>query len=189
MSSPRRLKRSLMAQEFARWAPLSYEFALILVTIDLFVAGAFAVLSPESFIIRLLTFVFLGIVPALLTFLIGCLTYLALKGASAICDPLVALTSRVLINIALISWRLLGRPAIKLLGRWGRALASELVLAFRSAAVLLLYAAQRFSRAAWRTFVFGVTFPVRLVARLLIRLIPSTDYRGVELHRPSRSAA
>ena len=56
MSSPRRLKRSLMAQEFARWAPLSYEFALILVTIDLFVAGAFAVLSPESFIIRLLTF-------------------------------------------------------------------------------------------------------------------------------------
>src|ERR1700674_2845658 len=107
-------KRSLMAQEFARWAPLSYEFTLVLVTIVLVVASTFAVLLPETFTQRLLTLVFLGIVPALLAFLIGCLTYLALKGASAICDPLVGLTSRVLTNIALIGWRFLIRPAIKI---------------------------------------------------------------------------
>jgi hypothetical protein len=43
------------------------------------------------------------------------------------------------------------------------------------AAVRLLAAAYRYSSAARRTCIMGATFPIRLVARILIRLFPSDD--------------
>jgi hypothetical protein len=38
-----------------------------------------------------------------------------------------------------------------------------------------LAAAYRYSSAAGRTCIMGATFPIRLVARILIRLFPSDD--------------
>jgi ABC-type uncharacterized transport system permease subunit len=81
-----RIKRSPMAQEIARSATFSYEFALTLIAVGLVVATIFAVLSPEHLAQQLLTVVFLGIIPALLTYLIGFMAYWTLKGASAIYD-------------------------------------------------------------------------------------------------------
>jgi hypothetical protein len=136
-----RIKRSPMAQEIARWATFSYEFALTLIAVGLVVAIIFAVLSPEHLAQQLLTVVFLGIIPALFTYLIGFMAYWALKGASAIYDPaLLALgqTSHVLTNIAVIGLRSLVVPATKLLLRWANQLASNFFLACRSAVAPLL---------------------------------------------------
>jgi hypothetical protein len=123
-----RIKRSPMAQEIARWATFSYEFALTLIAVGLVVATIFAVLSPEHLAQQLLTVVFLGIIPALLTYLIGFMAYWALKGASAIYDPALlalGLTSHVLTNIAVIGLRSLVVPAIKLLSSWANQLVSN----------------------------------------------------------------
>ena len=109
-------KRSPMAQEIARWAIFSYEFSLILVAVCLVGATSFALLSSKPI-------VSLEIVPALLIYLIGCLSYCVLKAASAIYDPThsaLRLISRIFINITLISVRSLILPGIKLLGRWAR---------------------------------------------------------------------
>jgi len=136
-----RIKRSPMAQEIARWATFSYEFALTLIAVGLVVATIFAVLSPEHLAQQLLTVVFLGIIPALLTYLIGFMAYWALKGASAIYDPALlalGLTSHVLTNIAVIGLRSLVVPAIKLLSRWANQLVSNFFLACRSAVATLL---------------------------------------------------
>jgi ABC-type uncharacterized transport system permease subunit len=135
-----RMKRSPMAQEIARWATFSYEFALTLIAVGLVVATIFAVLSPERLAQQLLTVVFLGIIPALFTYLIGFMAYWALKGASAIYDPAriaLGLTSHVLTNIAVIGLRSLV-PALKLLSRWANQLASNFFLACRSAVAPLL---------------------------------------------------
>jgi len=49
----------------------------------------------------------------------------------------------------------------------------ELALACEHATARLLIRAGRWFRKAWRLFIFSTTFPVRLVAQILIRLIPS----------------
>jgi hypothetical protein len=56
-----------------------------------------------------------------------------------------------------------------------RAMGVELSFARERTAVRLLAAAYRYSSAAGRTCIMGATFPIRLVARILIRLFPSDD--------------
>jgi hypothetical protein len=58
---------------------------------------------------------------------------------------------------------------------WAINVCVEFALARGRAPARLFAAAHRYSSAAGRTCIMGATFPVRLVARILIRLFPSGD--------------
>jgi hypothetical protein len=108
-------KRSPMAQEITRWAISSYELSLILVGVCLVGTTSFALFSTKPI-------VSLGIVPVLLIYLFGCLSYCLLKAASAIYDPTrlaLQLMSGILVNLALFGVRSFILPGIKSLGRGG----------------------------------------------------------------------
>ncbi len=258
-------QRSRVAQALARWANFSYWLALALAVFSLLGAAAFAALSPEPAGPRLMSLVFLGFFPAITACSMGLLVYCALKGTSAIYDPvataLLSLTFRTLTDAALIARRFLVWLATEFLPRWvrkvmafagpcrhaverarrvisfyvaialaayarvlmavvrhvayraliaclgtsaamracGRAIARapigmlraaldaattliraigacmEFASARGRAAARLFALALRYSRAAGRTCIMGATFPVRLVARILIRLLPSGE--------------
>jgi hypothetical protein len=122
-------KLSRGAQKFVLWGTFSYKLGLALAATYLVAANTFIAISHENLAVQLMTFIFVGIVPALLTYLIGCLTYWAMKVTSAICDPVVSfcmLLSRILNNIALIGWHFLLRPTIEILRRWSRIVTSIL---------------------------------------------------------------
>jgi hypothetical protein len=69
--------------QFTCWGTFGYKLGLVLAVICLAVTGTFIAFLPEKLAERLVTFIFVGIVPALLSYLIGCMTYLVMKGASA----------------------------------------------------------------------------------------------------------
>jgi hypothetical protein len=263
-------QRSRAAQALAGCANVSYWLALVLAAIFLLLAGAFAAFSPEPGGPRLMSLVFLGIVPAITACSVGFLVYCSLKGASAIYDrvagALLSLTLRTIIDAALIgrgflvglttkpfprrgtkaiafleTCRYAVSPATRVISFYfvvalasyrraliavvrrltysalvaclraaattracGRALAWSICLLIRAALRMLRIAAdattnlpraiepcvqlaaalgrtrgrlfavaRRYARIAGRTSIMGLTFPVRLVARILIRLFPS----------------
>jgi hypothetical protein len=263
-------QRSRAAQALASCANISYWFALALAAIFLLLAGAFAALSPEPTGPRLMSLVFLGIVPAITACSVGFLVYCTLKGTSAIYDrvagALLSLTLRTITDAALVGRGFLVGLTTELLPLWftkaaaflepcrhainrstraisfhfGIALAScrrafivvvrglayaALLASLRASATMracgrvlawficllartplgllritasavtnlpgaielcvqlastlarargrLFAMARRYARIAARTSIMGLTFPVRLVARILIRLFPS----------------
>jgi hypothetical protein len=224
-------KISRKAQKIARWGTLSYQSSLLLAAIWMAGTGAFAAVLFDRSGERVLTFVFVGCAPAVLTGLVGCLTCLVLKCASTVYDPFALMcmrASRILNHIGLMSWHYAVLPAVKIalrlfriitdvLGRWATVVRSTLkfaelylVIALVTCALavgavsysiskiirrrLARMAARRMEAwiksvcmfvslvgwirpncfAVWRAFVFGITFPVRLVAQVLIKVIPST---------------
>jgi hypothetical protein len=75
--------------------------------------------------------------------------------------------------IRLISWALIGmRPMLlRMIGA-----CMELASACERATARLLVRTRRYSGNVWRVFIFSATFPVRLVAQILIRLISSAAW-------------
>jgi hypothetical protein len=138
----------------------------------LIVAGAFSALTPEPLWVRAMSFVVFGFVPALAAYLIPCLISWTLRRAGRIYDP-----------VAAVLW-----PAI-----WGnlkRALSALFNFASHAASRLCSAAHQYFSIAG-RPIVMGVTFPIRLCARLLLKLIASAtghEHRQVPAARQRRPA-
>jgi hypothetical protein len=192
-SSP---QRSPAAEVLARCGNFSYWLALVFAALFLLAASAFSTLSSEPLWLRLMTLVFLGFLPALAFYLIGWLTSWTLKVASAIYElvaPFFRRTFRVVTNTALLAWRVLVWLAMDILPWWlGNVMAflracrlalqwAGRVTAFYGRAAARLFArACRYSSVAGRACIMGATFPVRLVARILIRLIPSAGYQGID---------
>lgn len=194
------LKRSNTAEKLSRWATLSYWLAFTVAVILVLVAAPCTLLSPEQLAQRLLAFGVLGMVPALVTYMVGCLTCLALRGASVIYDPLALALEPVrasLTNLARVGWHVLAQPAMDR-SRCGaanairfliscrpvmqviyHAMARYLVLAGASCAYMVLHLLNyfggmtRYFGVIWQAFIFSVTFPVRVIAQILLRLIPS----------------
>jgi hypothetical protein len=184
----------------------------------LIVAGAFSALTPEPLWLRVMSFVVLGLIPALAAYLIACLISWTLKRASRIYDPVAAVlwpALRAIIKhtlsallefawLALIYFasaletcaKLLGVICVRVIAICAQGFHRLLRIAFfRAAAVMRLcgrYAvaarnvisdckefasraaaclcsrAHHYSRVAGRRFVMSVTFPIRLVARILL---------------------
>jgi hypothetical protein len=109
----------------------------------LMVAGAFSVLTPEPLWVRAMSFVVIGLVPAMAAHLIAFLISWTLRRVGRIYDPFAAATWPAL-------WAIIRRA---------------------------LSALHCFSRVAWKRIVMSVTFPIRLVARLLLKLVPTAVRR------------
>jgi hypothetical protein len=213
------LQCSRSAEALARWASFCYWISLHFAVLSLLMAAAFALLTPEPLWMRIASFGFLGVLPALAGFSIGQLTCWILKGASAIYDPVALFFRRVfraVTNNSRIGWLFVLWLATGLLPRcvrfvvtvvracWlagGRATASALasctwflrliaraLIGVRAAILTLAGAcaavasvcwrtttrmfgkAYRYSSLAGRALIISATYPVRLLARLLIRL-------------------
>jgi hypothetical protein len=180
MIKPKRPQISRSVETLGRGAIYSYRFFIGFAAIWLALAIAFALASPEQLAQRLLTVALFGLVPAFIAYLIGSATYCALMAVKKLYDPIsIALHPLFVMfnNIATIIWCWLGRPAVRIL--WISCGVGSALLRFGRAriATVILYLfrnGRRHLAMAARTFLSVVTLPVRLLAQLLIRLMPST---------------
>jgi hypothetical protein len=168
----------------------------------LIVAGAFSALTPEPLWVRVLSFVVLGLVPAVAGYLVPSLISWTLRGACMLYDSVAQRFGRPpgpinrglsalldFARVALIYFASALETSAKLLGLMClRALAIcpqviDTYKAFASyAAACLCSAAHHYLRVVGKRIVMSVTFPIRLSARLLLELIPPAA--GHEYRRP-----
>ena len=172
---------SQTARGVAQLGVLSYWCGLVLAAFSLIVASAFAALTAEPLAHRLLSVVILGIFPGLAAWATGWVLLWILTSASVVCDRvvmllqpkyqvLVATTSRIGIFVA----------------RRGHGTVARFVRAIRVAPPACHYGLERIIATAtfytartvrglivaYRCWLIAVTFPVRLVARIVIAIIP-----------------
>jgi len=172
---------SQVARLVARAGALSYRLGLALATLSLLLASAFAALTAEPLSYRILSVLMLGVLPGLVAWLIGWTLLWILRTASVGCDLVVmflepkyqvlaATILRATISlarlaegsIARVAWRIKALPADC---RYRR----ERIVA---AAKVSSTGTVRGSIVAYRHLLMAVTSPVRLVARILISIIP-----------------
>jgi hypothetical protein len=182
---------SQVARVVAQAGMLSYRLGLVLATLSLLLASAFAALTPEPLAFRMLSVLVLGVLPGLAAWTIGWTLLWILRTASVGCDLVVMLlepkyrviaatTSRVTISLARLAqgiivrfvWTIKALPADC---RYSleRVIATAKFYSVRTVRGFIL---------AYQHLLMVVTSPVRLVARILISIIPqpATVARGRE---------
>lgn len=182
---------SQVARVVAQVGVLSYRLGLVLATLSVLLASAFAALTPEPLALRMLSVLVLGVLPGLAAWTIGWMLLWLLRTASIGCDLVVmlsepkyrvlaAMTSRVTISLARLAQRIIARLIWTI-----KALPADCRYSLeRVIATARYYSARtvRGSIVAYRLLLKAVTSPVRLVARILISVIPqrATGTRGGE---------
>ena len=182
---------SQAARVIAQVGVLSYRLGLVLATLSLLLASAFAALTPEPLAFRMLSVLVLGVLPGLAAWAIGLTMLWILSTASVGCDFVVMLSepkylvlaatiSKVTISLARLAQDIIARFVwtIKALPADCRYSLERLIATTKFYFVRTV----RGSIAAYRHLIMAVTSPVRLVARILISIIPqrTTIARGRE---------
>jgi hypothetical protein len=182
---------SQVARVVAQVGVLSYRLGLVLATLSVLLASAFAALTPEPLALRVLSVLVLGVWPGLAAWTIGWMLLWLLRTASVGCDLVVmlsepkyqvlaAMTSRVTISLARLAQRIIARIVWTI-----KALPADCRYSLeRVSATANFYSVRtmRGSIVAYRLLFMAVTSPVRLIARILISVIPQrvTVARGRE---------
>jgi len=182
---------SQAARVVAQVGVLSYRLGLLLATLSLLLASAFAALTPEPLAFRMLSVLVLGVLPGLAAWAIGWMLLWILRTASVGCDLVVMLsepkyrvlaatTSKVTGSLAQLAQGIIARSVwtIKALPADCRYSLERLIATAKFYSVRTV----RGSIVAYRHLLMAVTSPVRLVARILISIIPQrpTVARGRE---------
>lgn len=182
---------SQVARVVAQVGVLSYRLGLVLATLSVLLASAFAALTPEPLALRMLSVLVLGVWPGLAAWTIGWMLLWLLRTASVGCDLVVmlsepkyqvlaAMTSRVTISLARLAQRIIARFVwtIKALPADCRYSLERVIATAKFYSVRTM----RGSIVAYRLLLMAVTSPVRLIARILISVIPqrATVARGRE---------
>lgn len=182
---------SQVARVVAQVGVLSYRLGLVLATLSVLLASAFAALTPEPLALRMLSVLVLGVWPGLAAWTIGWMLLWLLRTASVGCDLVVmlsepkyqvlaAMTSRVTISLARLAQRIIARFVwtIKALPADCRYSLERVIATAEFYSVRTM----RGSIVAYRLLLMAVTSPVRLIARILISVIPqrATVARGRE---------
>ncbi len=182
---------SQVARVVAQVGVLSYRLGLVLATLSVLLASAFAALTAEPLAFRMLSLLMLGVLPGLAAWTIGLTMLWILRTASVGCDFVVTLSepkylvlaatiSRVTISLARLAQDIIARFVwtIKALPADCRCSLERLIAKAKFYSVRTV----RGSIVAYRYLLMAVTSPVRLVARILISIIPqrTTVARGRE---------
>jgi len=182
---------SQVARVVAQVGVLSYRLGLVLATLSVLLASAFAALTAEPLSYCMLSVLILGVLPGLAAWTIGWTLLWILRTASVGCDLVVMLsepkyrvlaatTSKVTISLARLAQRIIARFV------WtAKALPADCRYSLeRVIATAKFYSVRtmRDSIVAYRLLLMAVTSPVRLIARILISVIPqrATVARGRE---------
>lgn len=184
-----------VARVVAQVGVLSYWVGLVLATLSVVVASAFAALITEPLAYRLLSVVILGILPGLAAWAVGWILLRILRIASVVCDlvvtllqpkyrALVATISRITILVGRLTQGVMAHfgPAVKAIaaGRW---YSRDGVIA---AAIFYSVRTVRDSIVAYRYLLMAVTSPIRFGARILITLIPQQVFVAESRGAPSQ---
>ncbi len=175
------LPSSQVARIVAELGVLSYWLGLTVAAVGLLVACGFAALTAEPIWYRLLTVIFLGIFPSLVAYATGWILYCMLTLASAICDLIAALLQviyLILLENTMKVWMVSVWFAKEVIPQYVTAIHAFFHACYRSLKRVIATAALYYARtrrgviAAYAHGLIAVTFPIRLVARVLITLIP-----------------
>ena len=166
---------------------LSYRLGLVLATLSVLLASAFAALTPEPLALRMLSVLVLGVLPGLAAWTIGWTLLWILRTASVGCDLVVmlsepkyrvmaAMTSRVTISLARLAQGIIVRFVwtIKALPADCRYSLERVIATAKFYSVRTM----RGSIVAYQLLLMAVTSPVRLVARILISDNSAAGYRS-----------
>lgn len=182
---------SQAARVVAQVGVLSYRLGLLLATLSLLLASAFAALTPEPLAFRMLSVLVLGVLPGLAAWAIGWMLLWILRTASVGCDLVVMLSEpkyRVLAATTSKATSSLARLAQGIIARfvWTiKALPADCRYGLERVIATAIFCSVRTVRGsigAYRHVLMAVTSPVRLVARILISIIlqRATVARGRE---------
>jgi hypothetical protein len=175
------LQRTKAARVVARLGVFSHRLGLVLAALALVVAVAFAALLTEPPAYRLMSLVFLGIIPAVTVYAIGSMLSRIMRTACAVCDfSITLLYPRYLILADTMAsvWNLLicftkdaarrSITAFTVFLHGGRCGLRQTIAAAALCSAITVHAA----RDPCRCFYMGITFAIRLVARILIAVLP-----------------
>jgi hypothetical protein len=172
---------SQAARVVAQVGVLSYRLGLVLATLSALLASAFAALTPEPLAVRMLSVLVLGVLPGLAAWTIGWMLLWILRTASVGCDLVVMLSEPKYRVLAATTSKLtisLARRAQGIIARfvWTiKALPANCRYSLERVIVTAMFYSVRTVRGfvvAYRYLLMAVTSPVRLVARILIAIIP-----------------
>jgi len=175
------LPRTKAARVVARLGVVSYRLGLVLAALVLVGAVAFAVLLSELLVYRVMTLVFLGIIPAVAVYATGWMLFWIMGIAGTVCDFSITLLYpkyRILADTTANVCNFLicfTRDAV----RWSNTAFKVFLHAcycglrqIIAAAALCSAVIVRVVMDACRYFFMVITFAVRLVARILIAVLP-----------------
>ena len=165
----------------ARLGVFSHRLGLVLAALALVVAVAFGALLTEPLAYRLMSLVFLGIIPAVTVYAIGSTLSRIMRTACAVCDFSITLLYPkylILADTMASVWNLLicftkdaarrSITAFTVFLHGGRCGLRQTIAAAALCSAITVHAA----RDACRCFYMGITFAIRLVARILIAVLP-----------------
>jgi uncharacterized integral membrane protein len=87
--------RSAVAEAVGEFGRLAYRFSLVLAAVALLIATAFALAISEPMSQRLLSVLFLGILPAVVAWIIGLISFWVLQLVGSIYDPIASASSSI----------------------------------------------------------------------------------------------
>lgn len=175
------LPRTKVARAVARLGVVSYRLGLVLAALVLVGAVAFAVLLSEPLVYRVLTLVFLGIIPAVAVYATGWMLSWVMRIACIVCDfsitllyPKYRILADSITNVGdfLICFT---RDAVRWFGTVFKVLLHACYCGLRqiiAAAALCSAIIVRVVIDVCRYFFMVITFVIRLVARFLIAVLP-----------------
>jgi len=175
------LPRTKAARVVTRLGVVSFRLGLVLAALVLVGAVAFAVLLSEPLVYRVMTLVFLGIIPAIVACAAGWTLSWIMRITGIVCDfsitllyPKYRIVADIIANVCnfLICFT---RDAVRwsdtafkvFLHAWHCGLRQIIAAAALCSAVIV-----RVVMDACRYFFMVITFAVRLVARILIAVLP-----------------
>ncbi len=172
---------SQVARVVAQLGALSYRLGLVLATLWVLLASAFAALTPEPLAFRMLSLLVLGVLPGLAAWTIGWMLLWILRAASIGCDLVVTLLQpkyQILVETTWLISNSVVRPA--------QGVVVQIIRATKAFPAICRYSLERLIATtmfysvrtvrgfgvAYRYLLMAVTSPVRLAARILIAIIP-----------------
>jgi len=175
------LLRTKVARVLAGLGVGSYRLGLVLAALVLVVDGAFVALLTEPLAYRLMTLVFLGIIPAIALYVTGWMLSWIMRIICAVCDFSIMLLYpkyQILADTLVSAWHLVVcftkyvvRRCVTTLKAFLRACHCCLRRIVAAAAAFSAITV-RGSIDAYRYFFMVATFATRLAARLLIAVLP-----------------
>jgi hypothetical protein len=180
-SSTARRPRSQAGLVVAQLGIVSYWLGLVLAVLSLLVSMGFIAVSTEALAYRLMSVVFLGIFPAITAWAAGWALLRILRIASEICDLIAEPLYRV--YLILTETALSVRDCFvwltkDVMPQYVRTIAIFLrachcgMRRFIAGTAFYFKIILRISMIAYRYFLMVITFPIRLVAQVLIATIP-----------------
>jgi len=172
---------SQVARVVARLGVLGYRLGSVLAILSVLLASAFAALTPEPLVFRMLSVLVLGVFPGLAAWTIGWMLLWILRAASIGCDLVVGLVQPKCQILVETTW-FISDPLVRF-AKGGVAQMIRATEAFpatsrhcleRLIATTMFYSDRtvRGFVVAYRYLFMAVTSPVRLAARILMAIIP-----------------